>query len=192
MAHRRLLAFLLWALILIVISGCAYPISKQWRQQAQTELTFSRVVENPEAYVGKIVIWGGLILEVSNPSDGGEIRILQGPLDADEYPHEEITYGRFIAKASTFVDPVIYSRGRKITLAGEIIGKEEVTSGVMLLTYPVVSMKGVFLWSRKRVWWQPPSYYGWKWDFHQPFSSPYDDSRSHPDYWGIWGEKPQD
>ncbi len=192
MAHRRLLAFLLWALILIVISGCAYPISKQWRQQAQTELTFSRVVENPEAYVGKIVIWGGLILEVSNPSDGGEIRILQGPLDADEYPHEEITYGRFIAKASTFVDPVIYSKGRKITLAGEIIGKEEVTSGVMLLTYPVVSMKGVFLWSRKRVWWQPPSYYGWKWDFHQPFSSPYDDSRSHPDYWGIWGEKPQD
>ena len=191
MGHRRFSGFLLGGLILLLLSGCAYPISKEWRQQAKEGLTFIQVVQNPEAYIGNVVIWGGLILEVSNPSDGGEIRILQGPLDSDEYPQEEITHGRFIAKTSTFLDPVIYSKGRKITVAGEIIGKEEVTSGVMLLTYPVVSMKGVFLWDRKRVWWQPPSYYGWKWDFHQPFSSPFDEGRFHPDYWGIWNETPQ-
>ena len=191
MDYRRFSTFVLGGLILFLMSGCAYPIAKQWRQQAKEDLTFTEVVRNPEAYIGNIVIWGGLILEVSNPSNGGEITILQGPLDSDEYPREEITYGRFIAKASTFVDPVIYSKGRKITIAGEVIGKEEVPSGVMLLTYPVVSMKGAFLWNRKRVWWEPPSYYGWKWDFHEPFSSPYDDGRSRPDDWRIWGERPQ-
>jgi outer membrane lipoprotein len=192
MEHRRLPVFLLSSLALFLISGCAYPISEKWRQQAKEDLTFIQVVRNPEAYIGNIVIWGGIILEVSNPSNGAEIRILQGPLDSDEYPQEEITYGRFIAKASTFLDPVIYSKGRKITVAGEVIGKEVVPSGGMLLTYPVVSMKGVFLWDRKRVWWQPPPYYGWMWDFSESFSSPYYDSRTHPNYWGIWNEMPQD
>ena len=191
MKHRRFPVFLLCGLILFLISGCAYPISEKWRQQAREDLTFIQVVRDPEAYIGNIVIWGGVILEVSNPSNGAEISILQGPLDSDEYPHEEITYGRFVVKASTFLDPVIYSKGRKITVAGEVIGKEVVPSGGMMLTYPVVSMKGVFLWDRKRVWWEPPSYYGWKWDFYEPFSSPYYDGRTHPNYWGIWNEMPQ-
>lgn len=192
MEHRRFPGFLLGSLVSFLISGCAYPISTEWRQQAKEDLTFLQVVRNPEAYIGKIVIWGGLIMETSNPSDGGEIRILQGTLDSDEYPHEEITYGRFIAKASTFLDPVIYSKGRKITLAGQVIGQEVVPSGVMLLTYPVVSMKEVFLWSRKRVWWEPPSFYGWKWGFYEPFSSPFYGGRTHANDWDIWNEKPQD
>jgi outer membrane lipoprotein len=153
------------------------------RQKADEQLTFSQVIQNPEAFIGNVVIWGGLIVEISNPSDGGEVTVLQSPLDSDEYPNEEITYGQFIAKASTFLDPVIYGKGRKITLAGEIIGKKVVPSGVMLYTYPVVSMKEVFLWSKKRVWWEPPSYYGWKWDFYWPHLGP------HPydlDYWDIW------
>jgi outer membrane lipoprotein len=192
MDDRRFPAFLIGGLILFWMSGCAFPISQEWRQQAEKDLTFVQVVRNPEAYVGQTVIWGGVIMEVSNPSDGGEITVLQGNLDSDEYPHEEITYGQFIVKASTFLDPVFYSKGRKITVAGEIIGKKTIPSAVMLLTYPVVSMKGVFLWSRKRVWWEPPSYYGWKWDFHEPFSSPYYDSRSHPDYRDIGNEGPED
>jgi outer membrane lipoprotein len=192
MEHHRFPVFLLGGLILFLISGCAYPISQQWRQQAKKDLTFDQAAQNPESYIGSIVIWGGVILEVSNPSDGGKITVLQGPLDSDEYPHEDVTYGQFIAKAPTFLDPVIYNKGRKITLAGEIIGKKVTPSGEMQLTYPVVSMKGVFLWNRKRVWWEPPSYYGWKWDFYEPFSSPYYDGRTDPNYWGIWNEMPQD
>jgi len=71
MAHRRFPAFLLGGLILFSISGCAYPISEEWRQQAKEGLTFIQVVQNPEDCIGSIVIWGGVILEVSNPSNGG-------------------------------------------------------------------------------------------------------------------------
>ncbi len=145
----------------------------------QKNLDFSQVIQNPEAYTGKIVIWGGLIIETSNPPDGGEILVLQTPLDSGEYPDTKSTYGQFIAKTSTFVDPVIYEKGRKVTLAGEIIGKRVKALGVMKYTYPVVGIKELFLWSKKRVWWQPPSYYGWKWELYEPYLSPYYDVGGH-------------
>ncbi len=183
MARTRLPRILLSGLFLMLISGCAYPISREMREKANEKLTFSQVVENPEAFTGNLVIWGGLIMEISNPSDGGEITVLQGPLDSDEYPNGTISDGEFIAKASTFLDPMIYTKGKKITLAGEIVGKKVVPSGVMLFTYPVVSMKEVFLWSKKREWWEPPSYSGWKWDFYTPYFWPFsDDDLANWDY----------
>lgn len=172
MACPRLSGFLLSGFFLFVASGCAHPISKELRHQANKDLTFSRVIQNPEAYTGNIVIWGGLIIETSNPPDGGEILVLQTPLDSGEYPNTKSTYGQFIAKASTFVDPVIYEKGRKVTLAGQIIGKRVKALGVMKYTYPVVGIKELFLWSKKRVWWQPPSYYGWKWELYEPYFWP--------------------
>ncbi len=184
MVCHRLSGFLLSGFFLFVVSGCAYyPISKELRNQANKDLTFSQVIQNPEAYTGKTVIWGGLIIETSNPPNGGEITVLQTPLDSGEYPNTKSTYGQFIAKTSAFVDPVIYAKGRKVTLAGEIIGKRVKAQQVMRYTYPVVGVKELFLWSKEKVWWQPPSYYGWKWDLRAPFSSPYSDN---PAYWGIF------
>ena len=187
MAGRRLSGFLLSGFFLFVASGCAYPISKELRHQANKDLTFSQVIQHPEAYTGKIVMWGGLIMETSNPPDGGEIIVLQTPLDSGEYPNTKSTYGQFIAKVATFLDPVIYKKGRMVTLAGEIVGKREKTLEVMRYTYPVVGIKELFLWSKQRVWWQPPSYYGWRWDFYAPLPSLYYNDLN---YWGIGGERP--
>ena len=180
MACPRLSGFLFSGFFLFVAAGCAYPISKELRHQANKDLTFSQVIQNPEAYTGKIVIWGGLIMETSNPPDGGEIIVLQTPLDSGEYPNTKSTHGEFIARAATFLDPVIYKKGRMVTLAGEIVGKREKVLEVMRYTSPVVGIKEIFLWSKKRVWWQPPSYYGWRWDFYAPLPSPYYDN---PQYW---------
>jgi hypothetical protein len=52
MEHRRLPVLLVGGLVLFLISGCAYPISEKWRQQAKEDLTFIQVVQNPEAYIG--------------------------------------------------------------------------------------------------------------------------------------------
>jgi outer membrane lipoprotein len=180
MLTRRYPGLLLCGLLLLAISGCAYPIAAEWRHRANRNLTFSEVAHNPEAYTGNIVIWGGLIMETSNPPDGGEITVLQSPLDYDEFPEIRTTYGQFIAKAPTFLDPVIYKKGRKVTLAGEIIGQRVKTFEVMLYTYPLVRVKEIYLWSREKHWWEPPSFYGWKWDFQQPYLGPYPQN---PGYW---------
>jgi outer membrane lipoprotein len=165
------------------MSGCAYPISKEWRQQAKEDLTFLTVIQNPGAYVGDIVIWGGLIIKILNPPDGTEILVLENPLGPHELPDNRITYGQFIAKGSTFLDPVIYQTGRMVTVAGEIVGKRVVPVGAIQFTYPVVKIKELYLWEKERPPWEPPAYYGWEWDLYTPFFSPYYDD---PDYWGIW------
>ena len=179
MAFRRLPGFLLSGFFLFLISGCAYPISKGLRHQANNSPDFSQVIQSPEAYTGKIVIWGGLIIETSNPPDGGEILVLQTPLDSGEYPNTKSTYGQFIAKTPSFVDPVIYGKGRKVTLAGEIVGKRVKALGVMKYTFPMVGVKELFLWSKERVWWQPPSYYGWKWELYESYLWLYNDIPGH-------------
>ena len=189
--HRKFPVFLLGGLILLLMSGCAYPISKEWRQQAQKDLSFLTVIQDPDAYIGDIVIWGGLIIKTVNSSEATEILILENPIGSRESPDTRTTYGQFIAKGSTFLDPTIYQRGRMITVAGEIIGKRAGSLGAIQISYPVVRIKELYLWERERPPWEPPAYYGWQWDLYTPFSSPYYDDPLYPDYWDIWNEAPQ-
>jgi outer membrane lipoprotein len=182
MAHHR---FVLFGLSLFVISGCAYPISKELRQEASRELTFSTVLQNPTAYVGSIVIWGGKIIETHNIADGSEILVLETPLDYQEMPDaEKYSQGRFIAKSSTFLDPEVYKRGKKITVAGEIIGKETKPLGKTKYTYPLILIKQIHLWRRIKLYpYSTPYDWGWygpyygpdDWDWYGPQGAfPYD------------------
>jgi starvation-inducible outer membrane lipoprotein len=68
MTRYPLFRFLVLGLSLLVASTCATPpIAKQYRQEAQAEdLTFSMVLQDPDAYVGDIVLWGGSIIETKN------------------------------------------------------------------------------------------------------------------------------
>jgi outer membrane lipoprotein len=175
-------ALLLSGLSLFLLSNCAYPVSKELRQEARKDLTFPMVLENPTAYIGSIVLWGGRIIETIPQRDGSEIIVLETPLDYLEEPEAaKYSQGRFIAKDSKLLDPEVYKKGRKITLAGEIIGKETRPLGKARYTYPVVSIKEIHLWKRQRQYYPPP-YYGWSapwpfdWDWYArygPYPWPY-------------------
>jgi outer membrane lipoprotein len=173
---------------LILIFGCAYPISKAVRQEAREGPTFSMVLQDPTAYVGSIVLWGGRIIETIPQSEGSEIIVLETPLDYLEEPEAaKYSRGRFIAKSSKLLDPEIYKKGRKITLAGEIVGKEKRPLGKAQYTYPVVMIKELYLWKKKRVYAYPPYYwygpyhfvlYPWPYDWYGPYypnAWPYED-----------------
>ncbi len=170
MANLRFYRFFLFALFLFLISGCAYPISKELRQEATKEITFPMVLQNPTGYVGSIVIWGGKIIETQNVAGGSEIFVLETPLDYQEMPEaEKYSEGRFIAKSSTFLDPEVYKKGRTITVAGEIAGRETKPLGKAEYTYPVIMVKQIHLWKKHRAYYTypPPYYYG-------PYYRPYD------------------
>jgi len=178
MTDLRLLKIFLLGLFLFQISGCAYPISKELRQEATKEPTFPIVLQNPAAYVGSIVIWGGKIIETQNVAGGSEIIVLETPLDYQEMPEsEKYSQGRFIAKSSTFLDPEVYSKGKRITVAGEIIGKETKPLGKTEYTYPVIMIKQIHLWRKVRMYPYPPPYYG-----YGPYYEPYD-----WDWYGPYG-----
>jgi len=77
---NRIEPFLLFSLILM-ISGCAHVISKHLRDEVDPSLTFRQVHQNPNAYRGKFVMWGGEIIETVNQKDGTTlIEVFQRPL----------------------------------------------------------------------------------------------------------------
>ncbi|NWG02795.1 MAG: Slp family lipoprotein [Syntrophaceae bacterium] len=156
----RLAKYFLFSLLLMVISGCAYPISKELRQEVTKDITFPMVLQDPTAYMGSIVLWGGIIIETMNHPEGSEITVLETPLDYMEEPEPaKHSRGRFVAKTSKFLDPEVYKQRKRITLAGEIVGKEVKPLGKSEYTYPVVLVKQLYLWPKERRYIYSPPYY---------------------------------
>jgi outer membrane lipoprotein len=175
MTQLRLTKLWLFGLALILMFGCSYPISKSLRQEAKKEnLTFPMVLHDPAAFRGSMVLWGGEIIETVNLQHGSEIILLETPLDYQEMPESAIhSEGRFIARTQEFLDPAVYKKGKKVTLAGEVAGGEKRPLGKTEYIYPVVEIKEIHLWKEERKYYYPWPYYGWPWGWHGPYGPYY-------------------
>ena len=175
MKLRTIIIAVFGSSLILLAGSCSPPISQQLRNEAQQEnVTFPMVLANPAAYNGRIVLWGGKIIETTNIPNGSEMVVLETPLDFLGVPEgEKLSRGRFIARSPQFCDPAIYSPDREITLAGEVVGAEEKTLGKTTYKYPVVMIKELHLWDRYirqnsgEYYWYEPYYYGpGRWYYH--------------------------
>jgi outer membrane lipoprotein len=131
---------LLLLLTIISLFGCAHVISKEIREKADIELAPSDLLKKPDAYRGKIVILGGVIVNSTNTEEGTYIEVVQKPLDYRGRPEDtDISHGRFIILYEGYLDTAIYSEGREVTVAGEILGKTIQPLGEM--EYPYLLIK---------------------------------------------------
>ena len=162
--------FLLILCLAGVIVSCA-PLSIEIMRQVDESLTYQVVQQDPQRYVGKTVLWGGVILETINKMDVTVMKVRQTELDFEKRPqHLDRSAGRFIVRSAGFLDPAIYKEGREITVAGEVAGKEVLPLGDALYSYPVILAKEIHLWEKRRpydpYWWDYPYWwygepYGW-------------------------------
>jgi outer membrane lipoprotein len=145
--------------LLSTFTACA-PISKELRAQAEP-LSFAEVFKNPQAYKGKIVIWGGEIIQTTNQKDGTSlIEVFQRPLDWEEEPEStRASGGRFLVLVQRFLDLYIYREGKEITVAGEIIGEKMQLLGQMEYRYPLLLSKQIYLWRGYHYYYYPFPYY---------------------------------
>ena len=149
--------FILGVFLFILLQGCL-PISKQLRGQADKTLAFQQVFQNPDAYKGKIVIWGGEVVETINQKDETTlIIVVQRPLDWTEEPEFRRSEGRFIILVQGYVDPYVFRRGRRITVAGEILGRKVMRLGELEYPYPLLLSKQIYLWGE--YYYYPYPYY---------------------------------
>jgi len=160
-------------LLLLLIAGCGHVISKDIRVNSDLSLTLKQVRQNPDAYKGKSVIWGGDIIETINQQDGTtQIEVFQRPLGWEEEPKDTVaSEGRFLVIAKEYLDPYIYQSGRKITVAGEIHGEETRLLGQMSYRYPVLLSKQIYLWRVYPYYPYPYPYYSPWWGY--PYWYPY-------------------
>lgn len=182
--------FLMGGFLLLLASGCASPIAENLRKEAAQGATFSMVFENPDTYQGSTVIWGGKIIRTVTTKDGSQIYILQSSLDSEDKPQStDTSQGRFIAETDRKLDPMVYAKGRKITVAGKVVGKKVVTHKKLggTYTYPVVQSEQLHLWAmpepKAPAYWDP--YWGSYWGGYDPYWD-------YPYFGGGWGGGDED
>jgi len=165
--------FLMAGFLLLIIGGCASPISKNLREEALPSGDFPLVFENPEHFQDRTVVWGGSIISIATNEEGSQVYLLQTTLGFRDKPEStDTSQGRFIAITDRHLDPLVYAKGRLITVAGQVAGKKTVVhkkSGNSY-TYPVVRAEQLYLWPKK----ETPAAYGpyydpYWWDGYDPF-----------------------
>ncbi len=126
-------------ILFFLLISCAHVISKETRQKVDLNLTPEDVFKNPDAYKGRAVILGGIIVSLKNTDEGTYIEVLQNPLDYRGRPRDiDRSQGRFIIFHKGYLDTAIYSSGKRITVAGVISGKTIRPLGEIQYTYPLI------------------------------------------------------
>jgi len=160
----------------VLLSGCAHVISKDLRDKADRALTFKQVLQDPNAYIDKITLWGGEIIQTINQKDGTTlVEVFQRPLGWREEPKlTQPSEGRFLALAEKYLDPYLFRRGRKVTVAGKILGAKMRPLGEMDYRYPLLLGEQIYLWEE----YYYPAYY--------PYYPYYPYTSYYPYYYDPW------
>lgn len=148
----------------------------------QNSVSFIQVAQAPDSFVGNQVRWGGIVARVENLEQDTLIEIVNLPLDRRARPMaNQQTGGRFIARVQGFVDPLIYSQGKEITVVGILNQPMPGQIGQHEVNFPVVDSSGHHLWEQRQSYqhvsvfstWDPFWFgnVGYRW--HRPFYNRY-------------------
>ncbi|MBI5446300.1 MAG: Slp family lipoprotein [Deltaproteobacteria bacterium] len=160
----------LWVVLIAALSGCGGVISKEVRSQATPLGDYAELREEPERFRGQTVIVGGEIIETRNKAAETRLVILEKPLGSDERPADsDVSGGRFMVRFARYLDPVVYQKGRKVTVAGSVVGTETEKVGEAPYTYVVLEGREVHLWRAPERMAAPYYYDPWFPWWHDPF-----------------------
>ena len=119
--------------------GCTHSISEDLRKDLDPTLSFERLLKSPEEFIGKRVMFGGVIVETRVLPQGTEVEVVQKEIDFSGYPKmDNKTGGRFIFINKEFLEPEIYSKGRGITGVGKVRGTQIGKVGERPYEFPVI------------------------------------------------------
>ncbi|HMA67080.1 MAG TPA: Slp family lipoprotein [Desulfosalsimonadaceae bacterium] len=173
MNPKNPLFFLLLLLPAALLAACSV-VSSDIRRQA-ADVPFAKIAEDPAAYEGRTVILGGYVAKLENLIDKSRLVVLQAPLDFQDRPgRRRDSRGRFVAVTENFLDPMVYEKGRQVTVAGTISGRSREKVGEYRYAMPVLAAKEIHLWQQ----WQPRPPY-WHHDPYPPWADDYFYLRRH-------------
>ena len=133
--------------LMLALGACAPAFSRQSLDQVETNISFQTLLQDPDQYRDRTVMYGGEIIQTWGDANETWVEILQKPLDGQNRPQEgDVSYGRFFIQFSGFQDPAIYAPGRKITVIGEVQGKRIEKIKDLDYTFPVILSKESHLW----------------------------------------------
>jgi len=134
--------------VFVALAGCSPPFPVELLEKVEKNVSFAALQKDPENYAGKLLLFGGTIVETMNLKEGTRIEVLQRPLDEEARPEpSDRTDGRFLIVTGQFLDGAVYHRGRMITVIGEAGHPQVLPLGEIEYRYPVLEVKSLHLWS---------------------------------------------
>lgn len=176
------------ALILVLLgaSACAPVLDRQFMDQGAREFRLSHLAETPEVFQGKLFVLGGVIAETRVTERGSEVQAIFAPVDSYGYLKSPGHYqGRFIAfypRRQGLLDPLVYAKGREITLAAEFRELRKGKIDEMDYSFPVFEIRQIYLWDiRPEVYYAPRHPYGaYPWGYDPWYYDPWWGRRPYP------------
>lgn len=182
----RKLFFIIFSVL--ILSSCAPVLRQDIMEGASRDFSLSDMRNNPDTYTGKLFVLGGSIVNTKVTQKGSQIEAIFVPVDSRGYLKDiepSSSEGRFLAifpKERGTLDPLIYRKGRDITLAGEFIETRQGKIDEMEYSYPVFEIIEIYLWKETRDYY-PGYYYP---GYYYPYSYPYPYWWYDP-WWRPWG-----
>ncbi len=151
-----------WLLPALMLGACATQPPVELATGTFTDIT--PLAAQTRNLTGSRVRWGGTVASVSPKKNETCFQLVGHSLNSDARPKEEDkSDGRFMACASGFYDPAIFTVGREVTVVGilqtPIVGK----IGDYDYRFPLVSVEAIYLWPKRepRVNYSTPYYPLW-------------------------------
>jgi outer membrane lipoprotein len=129
---------------LLLLGACA---SGPTFDTSQVDRSLTPAIVSTPPATGRQVLWGGIILNVTNLAHSTLVEMQAYPLGYREKPQtEEAPLGHFLLEQSGFLEPAVYTNGRLLTVTGTITRFDTGKAGESEQTYPVVEAKQLYLW----------------------------------------------
>ncbi|MBI5057208.1 MAG: Slp family lipoprotein [Nitrospirae bacterium] len=132
--------------IIVFVSGCAHVVPQELRDRAEQGTSIPALFKDPDEYKGRLFILGGAIVSSLNTQDGTYLEVIEKPLDYRERPeYTDISRGRFLVLYEGYLDTAVFSPGREVTVAGEVIGTKVRPLGEINYSYLLLRSRGLYL-----------------------------------------------
>ncbi|QSR84331.1 Slp family lipoprotein [Methylacidimicrobium sp. B4] len=114
------------------------PIPDSLRKRAKGQPLLSQIAADPAAYQGRIVVFGGRIIETRLYEKESLVLISQRSLTQHDEPVRTAeSGGRILAEYPGRLDPAVYSPGKRITVAGRVLPTPPLSHG------PTIRIEGI-------------------------------------------------
>ena len=113
-----------WSIVKLLIIGIAVAGCSSVPKAVRTPIPgpgVAQVQNDPGTSVGRIVRWGGTIVELDNQAQHTDIQVVSRNLARDGRPRNlSKSKGRFIARVNRFLEPADFDTGRLVTVTGSL------------------------------------------------------------------------
>ena len=143
--------YVFFVILFAGILSCAHGLSRDAKSLVDYDGSALEVQQAPDQVMGRVVLWGGRIIETRVLEDRTDVIVLQQPLEFDDSPRpSDEYYGRFIIRSPRLLDPAVFKQDLLVSVVGTLKNVEVSNVGEREYIYPVIEPEEVKVWKPKQ------------------------------------------